>query len=193
MSKILIISASPRVNGNSDILAEQFKKGAEEAGNKVETIHLRNLNYGFCKGCLACQKTGKCVLKDDIADVFPKIMEADKIVLASPVYYYSLSGQMKTFLDRCNPLYGRMKGKTFYFILTMTDKDKSNMERVFDAFEGFTMCFDDITPGGRVYGAASDAKGAVVDTPAYKDAYMLGKEVMDHGKPDVIRASHEDY
>lgn len=177
MKKILIVASSPRKNGNSDILAAQFAKGAVEAGSSVETVFVRNLHFNYCKGCLACVKSGKCVQTDDMASVLPKMMEADAIVFASPVYYYSLSGQMKTFIDRCNPLYGRMKDKDFYFIATSADSDPKSLEKVFAAFEGFTDCFDGMNLCGRVYGVSSEKIGDVKATPAFEQAYKMGLNV----------------
>ena len=103
--KVLILSSSPRKGGNSETLAAAFANGALEAGNLVETVHLREKNYGFCRGCLACQKLGHCVIRDDAVEVTAKMHDADVLVFATPVYYYSVSGQLKTMLDRANPLY----------------------------------------------------------------------------------------
>ena len=106
MSKnVLIISSSPRKGGNSETLAASFAKGAEEAGHKVETIYLREKKYGFCKGCLACLKLGHCVIDDDAVEIAARMHDADVLVFATPVYYYSVSGQLKTMLDRANPLF----------------------------------------------------------------------------------------
>ena len=106
MSKnVLIISSSPRKGGNSETLAASFAKGAEEAGHKVETVYLREKNYSFCKGCLACLKVGHCVIGDDAVEIAARMHDADVLVFATPVYYYSVSGQLKTMLDRANPLF----------------------------------------------------------------------------------------
>ena len=103
---VLIISSSPRKGGNSETLAASFAKGAQDAGNHVETVWLREKQIGFCKGCLACLKAGHCVIKDDAAEIAAKMHDADVLVFATPVYYYSVSGQFKTMLDRANPLFG---------------------------------------------------------------------------------------
>ena len=97
---VLIISSSPRKDGNSETLAAAFAKGALEAGSKVETVYLREKEYGFCKGCFACLKLGHCVIKDDAVEVAAKMHDADVLVFVTPVYYYSVSGQLKTMLDR---------------------------------------------------------------------------------------------
>ena len=93
---VLIISSSPRKGGNSETLAASFAKGAQDAGNHVETVWLREKQIGFCKGCLACLKAGHCVIKDDAAEIAAKMHDADVLVFATPVYYYSVSGQFKT-------------------------------------------------------------------------------------------------
>lgn len=103
---VLILSASPRKNGNSETLADAFIRGAEEAGNTAEKICLYDKNIGFCKGCLSCQKTRRCTIQDDADTIIGKMKQADVLVFATPIYYYEMCGQMKTMLDRTNPLYG---------------------------------------------------------------------------------------
>lgn len=104
--KILILSTSPRKNSNSDALAEEFAKGAREAGHEVEKISLIGKEIQFCRGCLACQKTMRCVIRDDADKIVQeKMLHADVLVFATPIYYYEMCGQMKTLLDRANPLY----------------------------------------------------------------------------------------
>lgn len=101
MSKhILILSGSPRKNGNSDLLCESFRKGALEAGHQVEKIRVAEKNIGFCRGCYACKDTGICAVRDDMAGVLQKIIDADVLVLASPVYFYSIDAQLKAVIDR---------------------------------------------------------------------------------------------
>lgn len=106
MSNILIIKTSPRTGGNSDALADEFARGAAEAGHNVETVSLARKAIGFCRGCLACQDTHRCVMRDDADAIGQQIHDADVVVWATPVYYYSVSGQMKTMIDRSNPVYG---------------------------------------------------------------------------------------
>lgn len=105
--KIFIVSSTPRKNGNSDILAEEFARGAREAGHSVEKICLREIELKFCTGCMYCHTRGTCVIKDGVETLLPRIADSDVLVFATPVYYYEMSGQLKTFLDRMNPLYGR--------------------------------------------------------------------------------------
>ncbi len=98
--KVLIIGTSPRKNGNSNRLAQEFEKGAREAGNDVDVVYLYDKNINFCKGCLACQKLNHCVIDDDANSITEKIHNAEVIVWATPVYYYEMCGQMKTMIDR---------------------------------------------------------------------------------------------
>ena len=95
MKKVIVISTSLRVGSNSDMLADKFIEGAQAAGNEVEKITLSGKSIGFCKGCLACQKLGKCVIDDDANAIMQKVLEADVVCWATPIYYYEMSGQMK--------------------------------------------------------------------------------------------------
>lgn len=103
--KVLVITSSLRANSNSDLLAEAFVNGAKEAGNQVDIVSLKDKTIAFCKGCLACLKTGACVIKDDAIEITNKMHDAEVIVFATPIYYYEMAGQMKTLLDRANSLY----------------------------------------------------------------------------------------
>ena len=177
MKKVLIIAGSPRKGGNSDLLAAQFAYGAQEAGHKVETIYLRDLKINYCQGCLVCLKKGECFQKDGGNDMLPKMLEADVICFSSPVYYYSVTGQMKTFIDRMNPLYGKMKDKDFYYMLTAMDEDHGQLDRAFDVFDGFADCFEGIRRRGRIYGGGADKKGDIKNLPAYQEAFNMGKSL----------------
>ena len=97
--KVVVLSTSPRKNSNSEALAKAFARGAAEAGNDVEIIRMREKKVEFCRGCFACQKTGMCLIKDDMAEIVPKMEQADVLAFATPIYYYAMSGQMKTLLD----------------------------------------------------------------------------------------------
>ena len=105
MSKVLVITTSLRAKSNTDILAGRLIAGARDAGHAVERISLKGKEIKFCVGCLACQKTQKCVLKDDTEAIAEQVKNADTLVFVTPIYYYEMSGQMKTLLDRLNPLY----------------------------------------------------------------------------------------
>lgn len=177
MKRILIIAGSPRRNGNSDLLAQQFARGAKENGNQVEMVYLRDLVIDYCQGCLFCLKKGECYQQDDVNFLLPKMMDADVICFASPVYYYSVSGQMKTFIDRMNPLYERMKNKDFYYMVTASEEDHKQLDRAFDVFEGFADCFEGIHRCGRIYGGGASDKGDIKQLEAFNEAYEMGKAI----------------
>ena len=105
MKKVIVISTSLRRGSNSDMLADQFVEGAKAVGNEVEKISLVGKNIQFCKGCLGCQKLGHCVINDDVNDIMAKVLKADVVCWATPIYYYEMSGQMKTLIDRMNAMY----------------------------------------------------------------------------------------
>jgi len=177
MKKVLIICGSPRKEGNSDLLAAQFARGAEESGHQVETVYLRNLKINYCIGCLACQRTGRCFQQDDANSLLPKMMEADVICFSCPVYYYSVSGQMKVFLDRMNPLYGHLRDKEVYYMVTAAEESHQQLDRAMDALQGFVDCFDGMVVKGRIYGGGATDKGDIVKLPAYQEAYEMGRNI----------------
>lgn len=125
MSKnVLVISASPRKGGNSDTLCDEFIRGAQESGNQAEKIFLASKNIKYCIGCGVCNTTHRCVQKDDMAEILDKMVEADVIVLATPVYFYTMDAQMKTLIDRTVPRYTEIQNKDFYFIVAAADNGK---------------------------------------------------------------------
>ena len=105
MKRVVVISTSLRHGSNSDMLADKFAEGARAAGNDVEKISLSQKDIQFCKGCLGCQKLGRCVIGDDVNDIMAKVLQADVVCWATPIYYYAMSGQMKTLIDRMNAMY----------------------------------------------------------------------------------------
>lgn len=178
MKNVLIISASPRKNGNSDMLCDRFAQGAKENGNHVEKVFVASKNIGYCRGCGVCNSTHECVQKDDMSDILDMMVNADVIVLATPVYFYSIDGQMKTFIDRTVPRYTEIKNKDFYFIMTAADTEKSNFERTMETFRGFTEdCLDGVKEAGIIYGTGAWQIGEIKDTPAYDEAYNMGKRI----------------
>ncbi len=179
MSKnILIVTASLRANSNSDALAAAFADGAREAGNTVETVSLKGKSIGFCIGCLACQKTQKCVIKDDAVGLAEKVKNADVLVFASPVYYYSVSGLLKTFLDRCNPLFpSDYSFRDVYFLATAADTDESAMDGPVKAVQGWVDCFEKARLSGTVFGGGVDAPGEIKGREALQTACEMGRRV----------------
>ena len=179
MSKnVLIISSSPRKGGNSETLAASFAKGAEKAGHKVETIYLREKNYGFCKGCLACLKLGHCVIGDDAVEIAARMHDADVLVFATPVYYYSVSGQLKTMLDRANPLFDSDYAFTKAYLLAAAAEDgEETVEGTVKAVQGWVDCFERCELAGTVFAGGVNGVGDIAGHPALEEAYQMGKEI----------------
>lgn len=176
--KVLIISSSPRKGGNSDTLCDEFTKGAKESGNNVEKIFLADQKIGYCLGCGVCNTTSKCVQKDDMEQILEKMVLADVIVLATPVYFYTMAAQMKTLIDRTVPRYTEIKKKEFYYIVTAADTEISSMKKTIESFRGFTLdCLPNAVEKGMIYGVGAWNKGDILKTPAMKQAYEMGKEV----------------
>ena len=179
MSKsVLIISASPRKGGNSDTLCDQFAKGAKEAGNDVEKLRLSELHIEYCSACYACKKLGHCVKPDDMEFILDEMRVSDVIVLATPVYFYTMNAQLKTMIDRT--LGGAQKpgleNKEFYLIATAAD-GRQAMERTIDGIRGYLECLPGAKERGVIYGAGAWKIGDIMDNPAMKQAYEMGREV----------------
>lgn len=179
MSKILIISTSLRGGSNSEILAKECERGAKEAGNDVEFISLKGKNIKYCIGCLTCQAQGECVIKDDSAEIVQKVKNADILVFATPIYYYEMSGQMKTFLDRLNPLYSSdYQFRKVYMIATAAEDGEFVFEKAYSGLQGWVDCFEKaklcgLMTGGEI-GAPNEAKN---HTDVCDSAYEMGKNL----------------
>lgn len=178
LKKVLIISASPRKNGNSDTLCNQFLKGAVESGHQVEKIFLKDKKINFCMGCGVCNITRKCVQNDDMFQLLEKMVNADVIVLATPVYFYTMDAQLKTFIDRTVPRYTEISNKEFYYILTSADTDKCMLNKTVESIRGFTIdCLDNAMEKGIIYGTGAWNVGEINNTPAFNQVYEMGKNV----------------
>lgn len=176
--KILIIGTSPRRNGNSNRLAVEFQKGAIEAGNQAEIVYLDDKTINFCKGCLACQKLKKCVINDDANEITNKMKDSDVIVWATPVYYYCISGQMKTMIDRANPLFAsEYKFKDVYLLAAAADCGDYTFKGTINALEGWIACFNGVQLKGVVTAGGVDSVGAIEGNPVLNKAYELGKSI----------------
>lgn len=176
--KVLIIGTSPRANGNSNRLAIEFEKGAKAKGNEVEIVYLCDKTINFCKGCLACQRLKKCVIDDDANEIANKMKESDVIVWATPVYYYCISGQMKTMIDRANPLFASdYKFKDVYLLAAAADSGDYTFKGTINALEGWTACFSGVQLKGVVTAEGVDSVGAIEGNQTLKEAYELGKSI----------------
>ncbi len=175
--KVLAISASPRKGGNSDVLCDQFLKGAAEAGNEIKKIALGQVNISPCAACYGCSKSHRCVKKDDMSQILQELIDADVIVLATPVYFYSMDAQMKIMIDRCLPRYQEIRDKDFYYIVTAADPQHSAAEETIAGLRGFLRCLPGAEEKGIVYGTGAWDKGDVYRHPSFEKAYEMGKTI----------------
>lgn len=175
--KILIISSSLRKGSNSEILADSFLRGAAEAGHQVEKITLRDKTIGFCKGCLACQKAKKCVISDDAVEIADKMLTAGVIVFATPIYYYEMSGQLKTMLDRANPLFpADYAFSDIYLLASAAEKEERAMDGAVKGLQGWIACFEKARLAGTVFAGGVEQPGEAANHPAAERAYQMGKK-----------------
>ena len=177
MSKVLVISTSLRAGSNSDVLAERLIAGARAAGHEVEHISLKGKDIRFCIGCLACQKTQRCVLGDDAVWIAEKVKNADTLVFATPIYYYEMSGQMKTLLDRRNPLYPSDYRFRKVYLLTTAAEDESYVpEKAVNGLQGWVDCFEKAEFAGALFcGGINDPGEASGKKDTQDKAYEFGK------------------
>lgn len=176
--KILVISCSLRKGGNSDLLSDAFIQGAQSAGNTVEKIFLADQAIGFCKGCLACLNTHRCVIQDDAAVIAQKMGMADVIVFATPIYYYEMCGQMKTMLDRANPLYSSdYRFRDIYLLASAAEDGENTMEGAIHGLQGWIACFEQAQLAGTVFGGGVSDVGDIKGHPALQKAYEMGAHV----------------
>lgn len=174
MKNVMIISASPRKNGNSDILCTNFKNGALAAGHSVEKIDLRDKNIGYCIGCYACTKLGKCFQNDDMNELAKKLENADVIVLATPVYFYSMDAQLKTFIDRTVQNYTKIRAD-IYIMATAWDPNTANLESTVEAVRGFSRdCLEECPEKGVIIAGGVSEKGDINKTKYPEQAYNMG-------------------
>lgn len=176
MSKtVLVLSSSPRIGGNSDTLCDQFMQGAIEAKHHVDKVVIAEKNINYCKGCNACEGNGKCVQKDDMSQILDKMIAADVIVLATPVYFYTMCAQLKTVIDRTVARYTEVSNKEFYFIVTAAVSSEAALKRTIEEFRGFTSCLRGAKEKGIVYGTSAWKVGDILKSRAIKQAYEMGK------------------
>ena len=176
--KVLVLSSSPRKGGNSDVLCEQFVMGAQEAGHHAEQIRLRDKKINYCTGCGVCLNGAKrCPQPDDMGEVLEKMIASDVIVMATPVYFYTMCGQMKTFIDRTCSRYTELGNKEFYFIVAAADTNIPAMERTLEGFRGFTSCLDGPIEKGVIYGTGAWQIGDIKKSAAMKQARDMAKNV----------------
>ncbi len=179
MSSILVISTSLRARSNSDILTGRMIAGAKDAGHEVEHISLKGKDLKFCVGCLSCQETQRCVLKDDAVWIAEKVKNADTLVFVTPIYYYEMSGQMKTLLDRMNPLYpSDYSFRRVYMLSTAAEDGTATPEKAVNGLRGWVDCFEKAELAGTLFcGGLSDPGEASGKKDAQDEAYAFGRSL----------------
>lgn len=175
--KILILSGSPRKSGNSDILCNEFMRGAVESGHDVEKIRVQEKKIGYCMGCYACKDSGICAIKDDMSDIMQKMIDCDVLVLASPVYFYSIDAQLKAVIDRSVCRWTEVKNKEMYYIMTAADGDKDSMNTTLACFRGYADCVEGAVEKGIIYGTGVYQSGEVKSKKVMQEAYEMGRMV----------------
>jgi multimeric flavodoxin WrbA len=185
VKRVLVLLGSPRKKGNSAALAAQIAKGAKAAGAKVETVFLHGLNIAPCKSCYACQKKKSrgCSIDDAMQEIYPKLLAAEAWIIASPVYWFTMSAQMKIFMDRCFalPAYAKepFTGKRIAIAMSYGDADPFSSGCV-NALRTFQDAFNYTKAEivGMVYGSAY-AEGEIRANEALmKEAEKLGKNLV---------------
>ena len=173
--KVVIISTSLRKNSNSDALAREFMRGAKEAGNEVEYISLRGKKIAFCTGCMSCAKTGECAIRDDAVDIEKQVASANVVVWATPIYYYEMSGQMKTLIDRLNPLYPKeLKFRDVYVLTTAQENAPTTSKTAEAGVQAWVNNFKQAHFAGSVFCGGVDGEGEIAGNNMLAAAYQMG-------------------
>ena len=180
--KIVVLEGSPNKHGSSNLLADQFIRGAEEAGHTVEIIDAAHADLHLCTGCIYCGYEGPCVQKDDMEKIYPAYRNADVVVLASPMYYWGISGQLKCAFDRLfavaelTPNYENPK-KDCILLMAAEGDTESNFAPVRAFYEGLTahLGWNNL---GIVYAGGNMDAGAILKKPSQlEEAEALGRSI----------------
>ena len=175
--KILVITGSPRKNGNSNTLAEHFIKGAEEAGHKVVRFDSAFKNVHPCVACNKCGMNGECVFKDDFEFVRNNIVDADAVVFATPMYYFGISAQIKAVIDRFYAINGQIHvPKKAVLIMTYADTSSKEAQPIINHYETL-LNYLGWSDAGKVIASGVWTEGSVNNTQYPKQAYELGKNI----------------
>ena len=178
MKKVVVISTSLRPGSNSQAMAEQFAAGAQAAGHEVELITLRGKDIKFCIGCLSCQKTGACVFKDDVPAIMDSVFNADVVCWATPIYYYEMSGQMKTLIDRMNAMFPKdYRFSDIYLLTTAAENEAHVPERAQSGLQGWIDCYEKSTLKAHLFCGGVNAAREIEGNSKLQEAYDLGKSI----------------
>ena len=178
MKKVVVISTSLRPGSNSHAMAEKFAEGAMSAGHAVELISLRGKAIKFCIGCLSCQKTGACVFNDDVPTIMDSVLNADVVVWATPIYYYEMSGQMKTLIDRMNAMYPKdYRFRDIYLLTTAAEDEDSTPLRAESGLQGWIDCFEKATLKAHLFCGGVNGPHEISENAKLQEAYEMGKNI----------------
>jgi multimeric flavodoxin WrbA len=185
--KVLGIMGSPRIKGNTDLLLDEALKGAQSQGAEIEKIVVDKLKIAPCKEYYGCARDGNCVIRDDMDNIYPKLMDADIIIIASPMFFYSITAQLKALIDRCQAIWAR---KT----LLKQSPANTNRKGAFIGvgatkgarlFEGAILIMKyffkdlDVEYAGELLVRGIDKRGEIKGNPqALADAYKLGQQLI---------------
>ena len=173
--RILIIEGSPRKKGNSQLLCEAFQEGAEKSGHHIDLIRIQDKTIGFCMACDGCiRNRGTCASKDDMADILKLYQKANVLVLATPIYFYGISAQMKTFIDRTYPIWQTLGQKEVYYIIS-AGLGENIVDRSLSDFDGFVEHLGKYEIKGRLYATNVMVAGLVKDTDLIAKSYQMGE------------------
>ena len=174
--KIVVLKGSPRHNGNSNSLADEFIRGAKENGHDIFEFNCTRHKVGGCLGCDKCGMRNLCVQRDDFDLLRPELIEADVIVFATPIYYFGVSGQLKNVIDRFYSAHDVMGHKTTYFFATMGNPNVHVADPSADMYDKMIRYLG-WTDGGKILANGIWAKGAIQGTKFMDIAYKYGKEL----------------
>jgi multimeric flavodoxin WrbA len=188
--KVLGIFGSPRRGGNTEILLEEALKGVEKEGGEVERLHLTDFTITPCKECHGCDETGQCIMQDDMQKIYPKLLEADVIILASPIFFYGITAWAKALVDRCQALWARKyllkepslgkEGKKRKGFLISVGATKG--QKVFEGAILTAKYFFDVLNAeyvGELVFRGIDAKGDILKYPeAIRQAFEAGRRLV---------------
>ncbi|MDO4217772.1 MAG: flavodoxin family protein [Bacteroidales bacterium] len=178
MKQVVVISTSLRRGSNSDMLADKFAEGAKTAGNNVEKISLAGKEIKFCIGCLSCQNTGACIFKDDVPEIMEKVLNADVVCWATPIYYYEMSGQMKTLIDRMNAMYPKnYHFRDIYLLTTAAEESEQVPQRALGGLQGWIDCFGKSELKGHIFCGGVGAPKEIIGNAKLQEAYNMGCQV----------------
>ena len=179
MKKIIVISTSLRPGSNSDMLADKFMEGAKAAGHDVEKVSLVGKSIQFCKGCMGCHKLGHCVINDDVNAIMAKVLVSDVVVWATPIYYYEMSGQMKTLIDRMNAMYTQdYKFRDIYMLTTAAEDEEFVPKRAEAGLTGWIDCYPESRLAATLFcGGVNDPRD-IEGNAKLQAAYEMGGKIL---------------